>query len=104
MVVAELPKANDLTVDKLQLVECHNGIETNNFSDFINIVYQITRGMAFLSSENIVHRDLAARNILLSRDLVAKISDFGLAIRCNGQFESSFTEVRTQKISITMMQ
>ena len=37
--------------------------------------------MEFLSQKHIHHGDLAARNVLLTENLVAKISDFGLARR-----------------------
>ena len=37
--------------------------------------------MQFLVEKHIHHGDLAARNILLTENLVAKISDFGLARR-----------------------
>ena len=34
--------------------------------------------MEFLSNKNMVHRDLAARNVLVNKDLMVKVSDFGL--------------------------
>lgn len=47
--------------------------------DLVFWSFQIARGMAFLASRNIVHGDLAARNVMLAKDNVVKICDFGLA-------------------------
>ncbi|XP_028415308.1 receptor tyrosine-protein kinase let-23-like isoform X2 [Dendronephthya gigantea] len=41
--------------------------------------HQIAAGMKHISDHGIVHRDLAARNILLGKDKILKISDFGLS-------------------------
>ena len=45
------------------------------FSIFLNVC----QGLQFLHSQNIIHRDLYSSNILLTKHLVAKISDLGMA-------------------------
>ena len=46
----------------------------------IKMGLEIAQGMEYLEQEGFIHRDLACRNVLLD-DMVAKVSDFGLA-RC----------------------
>lgn len=48
-------------------------------TDLVYWSYQISRGMVYLSSHNVVHSDLAARNVLLCEKKVVKICDFGLS-------------------------
>lgn len=55
---------------------------TNNipWKDLAQIAADISSGLAYLHSQNIIHRDLKSKNILLDGALRAKISDFGTAI------------------------
>lgn len=46
----------------------------------LDVIMQIGRGSEYIHSKGLVHRDLCPKNILLNRDGVAKIIDFGLAI------------------------
>jgi ephrin-B len=48
-------------------------------SQMIKILKDVASGMRYLSDMNYIHRDLAARNILINKDLVCKVADFGLS-------------------------
>ena len=43
------------------------------------MAYQIASGMKYLSSLKFIHRDLATRNVLVGKDFVVKIADFGMS-------------------------
>ena len=49
----------------------------------IKIILQIINGISYCHSKNICHRDLKLENILLIKGDIAKIIDFGFAIKCS---------------------
>ncbi len=50
-----------------------------NVTQMVRILRDVASGMRYLSDMNYIHRDLAARNILVNKDLVCKVADFGLS-------------------------
>ena len=49
-------------------------------ADAVVLMSQILAGVAYLHENDIVHRDLSPSNILLTRDGVPKVTDFGLSV------------------------
>ncbi|KAL4221728.1 hypothetical protein ACF0H5_019983 [Mactra antiquata] len=66
-------------VDNNSLIKYVKGERIRKQVPFIKLAVDITSGLKYLEDNKILHCDLAARNILLTRDLHAKISDFGLS-------------------------
>jgi serine/threonine protein kinase len=61
------------------------------------------RGMAYLHHRQILHRDLSARNLLLTANLVTKVSDFGFAIeekRVSKSVEEMSVRYKCQKLTV----
>lgn len=48
--------------------------------ELLTLAMDVAQGVNHLVAEGLVHGDLAARNVLLTRDRVAKIGDFGLSL------------------------
>ena len=45
----------------------------------LSILVDVAQGLEFLHAQDIVHRDLSSNNVLLTKQLVAKIADLGVA-------------------------
>ncbi|ODM94981.1 Vascular endothelial growth factor receptor kdr-like [Orchesella cincta] len=59
----------------------HGHEETCVFSsiELFKWTYEIAEAIEYMSTKKVIHGDLAVRNVLLTEDLVAKVSDFGLS-------------------------
>lgn len=75
-VIMELMENGDL---KTYLRKSRQTQMAPNASRIMRMAAEIADGMAYLESKKFVHRDLAARNCMVSKDLVCKIGDFGMA-------------------------
>ena len=57
--------------------------------------------MSYLEKKKLIHRDLAARNVLLSKNSVAKVADFGLAKEEEGGENSNAFPIRWSPPEVT---
>jgi serine/threonine-protein kinase len=66
-------------VEGVSLKDLLDKAKTLSVPDFLDISKQICHGLEFAHSKNVIHRDIKPANIMVSRDKVIKIMDFGLA-------------------------
>ena len=52
------------------------GLETKYIKSFL---YQLLQGVNYIHQHKVLHRDLKPQNLLISKDNIVKIGDFGLA-------------------------
>jgi hypothetical protein len=81
------------------LVEALYGEKARDLSpdELLQIAYDAACGVMHLHANKIVHRDIAARNVLLAgkKDLVAKVSDFGMARNLDSVYSGISNEQHT---------
>ena len=56
-----------------------NSLQPIAFHTEVNICHDITLALSFLHFNNIYHRDLSSNNVLLTGNIRAKVTDFGMA-------------------------
>ena len=72
-------------INGLSLLDVINK-ESNKFIEqnrAIKLFFQIVNGIAYCHSKNIAHRDIKLENILVLKDDIIKIIDFGFSIKTN---------------------
>jgi serine/threonine protein kinase len=50
------------------------------FPILLSILFDISMGMQFIHSQEIIHRDMSLGNFLISRDFVVQVQIFGIGI------------------------
>jgi hypothetical protein len=65
-----------------------------------DMLAQIARGLAALHAHGVVHRDLKPANVLVTKDGVAKIADFGIARLGADTAEAQVAQARTEAMAM----
>ena len=66
----------------------------------VKMLRDVASGMKYLSEMNYIHRDLAARNILVNKDLICKVADFGLSREIENDSNEGIYTTKGGKIPI----
>ena len=77
----------------LDLMRITNHTLTEN--QIASIIYMVLQGLKFLHSHKQIHRDIKAGNILLTRDGVAKLGDFGVSTQLMNSFSKKISKIGT---------
>lgn len=71
----------DWDQDSLKFSPCFKGKPQFSEKDIQKILRDCVRGLDYLHKRNIIHRDIKPQNIMLDENGIAKIGDFGSAIK-----------------------
>ncbi|KAJ7145907.1 kinase-like domain-containing protein [Mycena epipterygia] len=55
-------------------------LQENGIQHVIKLLWEVSQGLQYLHSHNVVHGDLRGANILVTRDWSACLTDFGLSL------------------------
>ena len=69
-------------------------------ADLMHIITQVSHGMSYLYSQQIIHGDLASRNCLIGADLSIKIADLGIG---HDLYPNDYYDNGTQLLPIRWM-
>ena len=53
-----------------------------NENEISSIIYMVLKGLNFMHKKNLINRDVKCKNILVNKDGVAKLCDFGISQMC----------------------
>lgn len=81
--------------DLYSIIKNRNSLEPDHVKF---ILYQILRALKYQHSARILHRDLKPRNLLVSKECVVKVCDFGLARIMNDSAKKK-TEIMTDYVA-----
>ncbi|MBI1921866.1 MAG: protein kinase [Geobacter sp.] len=97
--VREIEEVPHLFVEYVDGGNLREWIDTGKCSDLkiaLDLAIQFCHGMAYAHSKGMIHRDIKPENILLTKDGILKITDFGIA-RFGGDVTSSLSLADTTK-------
>ena len=81
--------------DLYSIIKNRNALEVDHIKF---ILYQILRALKYQHSARILHRDLKPRNLLVSKECVVKVCDFGLARIMNDSAKKK-TDIMTDYVA-----
>ena len=66
-----------------------------NEEQIASLTFMILKGLTFLHENKKIHRDIKAENILLTREGIAKLGDFGVSTQLMHSFSKKITKIGT---------